>query len=276
MPSDDELMRLWLLGEPFEGVAPPVSFGTGSVVGLVTGSVVGIAGSITATIPTGTIVGADIQPGGTVSITTGTIVGIGGSILASATLATGSIVGVASIATGTTVVVRGGHDPVSEIPVVVIDYAHHEIHEGEGRVLRNYIDLTNGQIYNIGFISTTGSYMHLILAFGAEAESHVELWEGATFSASGSPVTPVNRNRFQADEADAKWFAGVTVAVSGTFLAAWKMGSGKNSSGEALERAEWILKKGTPYFIRLVNDTSSNNWLLYDIDYYIEFALGST
>lgn len=232
MPSDDELMQSWLLGEPYNGIAPPVS--------LATGSVVGVQGTMTAT------------------------------------LAAGSAVAISSIYTGTTVVVRGGHDPVSEIPIVGIDYPHHEIHEGEGRVIRNYRDLTNGQIYNIGLISTTGSFMHLALAFGAEAESHVELWEGATFSASGTPITAINRNRNQADEADAKWFDGVTVSVSGTFLAAWKMGSGKQSSGEAVERAEYILKKGTPYFIRLVNDTSSNNWLLYDIDYYIEYALGGT
>lgn len=54
------------------------------------------------------------------------------------------------------------------------------------------------------------------------------------------------------------------------------MGVGKQQSGEAIDRAEFILKKGTAYFLRLVNDTNANNWVLYDLDYYIEFALGNT
>jgi hypothetical protein len=66
------------------------------------------------------------------------------------------------------------------------------------------------------------------------------------------------------------------VAPGRTFLAAWKMGVGKQQSGEAIDRAEFILKKGTAYFLRLVNDTNANNWVLYDLDYYIEFALGNT
>lgn len=63
-------------------------------------------------------------------------------------------------------------------------------------------------------------------------------------------------------------YSGPTVTNDGTQLAAYKLGSGRSVGGTERSDSEIILKANTKYAMKIVNDTNSNNWFAYLIDWY--------
>lgn len=153
--------------------------------------------------------------------------------------------------------------------VNTVDYAHHEIHGGKHFFVKNWIDLTNGQVLDFLFVTAdTLAWAHMIVHFNFQAEANVAIYEDTVVSANGTAVTSYNRNRNSANVAGALVYSTPTVTSVGTLLSAYKAGSGKAVGGEARGSAELVLKQNSQYLIRVTNDTTSNNWFDYLADWY--------
>lgn len=153
--------------------------------------------------------------------------------------------------------------------IQTIDYAHHEIHEGDHYFVKGWMDLTNAQVFD--FLATTPDtlkWAHMLVEFSAEAESHITIYEGTTTSADGTAVTAVNRDRNSSNTAGLVVTHTPTITGVGTQIASYKMGSSQKTGGTVRANAELILKQNTKYLIRITNDTALNNWFDYLADWY--------
>lgn len=159
-------------------------------------------------------------------------------------------------------------DPSTEA-MPTVEYAHHEIHEGDHYFVKGWMDLTNAQVFD--FLATTPDtlkWAHMLVAFSSESEAHVTIYEGTTTSADGTAVTAVNRNRNSTNTAGLVVTHTPTITDVGTQIVSYKMGSMQKSGGEARGNNELILKQNTKYLIRITNDTALNNWFDYLADWY--------
>lgn len=157
----------------------------------------------------------------------------------------------------------------SSSALVSIDFAHHEIHEGDHYFIKNFTIISGSGVLDfLAVTPNTTKWAHMLVQFSFEAEANIVIYEGATTSADGSAVISYNRNRNSANTAAVILYTGPTVTTTGTQISAYKTGSGKLTGGESRASAELILKQNTKYLIRVTNDTVSNNWVDYLADWY--------
>lgn len=162
--------------------------------------------------------------------------------------------------------------------LVTIPTDHHEIHGGGSYVASRSVDLGNGASDTVLIIvpdDDTKRY-HMVTSYGAELESHFDAYEGATLSATtsatGTPLTSFNRNRNSSNtSALGIYFSPVLASVGGdgTKILEKHAGSGKQVGSETRGNDEIILKNNTKYVLRLTNSTTSNNYVNWELNYYI-------
>jgi hypothetical protein len=159
--------------------------------------------------------------------------------------------------------------------LIAVDFAHHEVHEGEHFSYTNAQDLGNGA--TISFTLTTPNsaiWSHLGLEINGEAEYEVQLFEGATgLTSSGTIVTnPAvinsNRNSANTNTLIVRGTPTLGAGSKGTLIRNFHAGSGKSSGGIAGTGQENILKQNTIYWLDLINFTTSNNYLSWIIEWY--------
>ena len=156
----------------------------------------------------------------------------------------------------------GPGDPISNMPVV-IDAAHHHLHEGETHQY-TYAPaaLANGNNLDHRFVvptlTATTRTPHIVIELDSTGESWVYLYETPTTSANGTLQTVVNKNRNSATTPGSTVYLTPTVTAVGTFLSAWIVGSGKQSGGSTRESIEWDLKSNTTYLIRVTAKNANN------------------
>lgn len=95
--------------------------------------------------------------------------------------------------------------------------------------------------------------VHGALGFYSSAGALFELFEGATVSANGSEITPVNHHRTSTYESLVQAFADPTVTDDGDRIDVAGVGSsggGAKLGGSARPGAEWDLKPNTIYLAR--------------------------
>jgi hypothetical protein len=169
-------------------------------------------------------------------------------------------------------------DNVFHGSLITIPPEHHEIHCGDSYEMTHSIDLTNGQIYNILIIvpNATGTgqaqkLWHFKGEVDTEAEALIEFFEGPTYSAAGTGLTSVNRNRQLA--ASYTDYLGITYTPTltgdGTRIFIKRVGSGRSSGGSATRSDEFVLKNNTAYLLRVTNATTTANWCNFDLNYYV-------
>jgi hypothetical protein len=148
----------------------------------------------------------------------------------------------------------GPGDPISNIPVL-IDYPHHQVHEGEAfQFTYSPAALANGNNLDfrivVGAVTATTRVPHLVVEADCTAETWIHLYEAPTTSGNGTQKTAYNRNRGSAATPNATiWEAPVTAA--GTELNAAIVGSGNKVGGSDRASAEWPLAPSTVYLVRL-------------------------
>jgi len=143
--------------------------------------------------------------------------------------------------------------------IINIDYAHHEIHEGNSYVLNGHDDdLDVGQNFDLTVITAnTTNWMHAVWnAEGVEA-IHIYVYEGVTVNVEGNPTIPINRDRNSPNTSDAICREGDTFNAFGTLLWEWHTGD-KKASGIGGERDEYILRQGTTYLFRVQSEVINN------------------
>lgn len=167
----------------------------------------------------------------------------------------------------------GPYDPISRIPVM-IDFDHHQVHEGEAFQYSWYGAVNNtSKDFKVVVpnVAATTRTPHMIMEVVSDATALVYLHEGTTFTAEGVEDSAVyNRNRNIATAAGTKiYVAGgtaLTVNALGTKLwTGWLIASTKASLATDRSLSEWDLKGNTVYLARVTTTGAANvlvrlNW----------------
>ena len=150
-----------------------------------------------------------------------------------------------------------------------VSYAHHEMHEGNHYFVKKWLDVTgSGTVTYFMFITpNTTEDIHAKAKLFAEAEFTVEIYEGGTVSANGTPVTGVNNNRNSTNTASLTAYANPTVTTDGTLIWSSKMGSGRASTGVSPEFGyEIIAQRNQTYLFKITKDSTGTHW--FDVDFW--------
>jgi hypothetical protein len=167
---------------------------------------------------------------------------------------------------------------------IAISPEHHEIHCGDSYEATDNVTLGNGAtrdyliiVPNEGTISGTNpgadqsiKIYHMLELIEAESEIEVTLYEGAD-RVAGTAITSFNRNRNSTytDTLDISY--GPTGGTTdGTIIwGPWRVGSGRADAGTRDRNSEFVLKDNTKYILKIVNQTTSNNNVNVEFDYYV-------
>ena len=154
-----------------------------------------------------------------------------------------------------------------------IDYAHHEIHDGNAYEYSNALDFTNAETKS--FLLTTEdstAWAHFIFEIEAESEFNVDFYEGATPDTVGSAVTApavINKDRNSNNEAGMTLTSPTLGAgAKGTLIRRHHGGSGKKAGGGSRGAIEIILAQDTAYWVDITNVSTSNNFIAWMIEWY--------
>lgn len=162
--------------------------------------------------------------------------------------------------------------------VNTVDISHNKIHAEDHYFVKNYIDLSNAQVYDILFVTpNTTKHGHIVYSFSSELEATIQVYEATTTSADGTSVTSYNNNRNSVNTAGILVYHTPTVTGVGTQIKAVVIGSGLlRESGEYRQEHELVLKQNTKYLIRVTNATASDNLFDYHFSWYEHTALSNT
>lgn len=137
-----------------------------------------------------------------------------------------------------------------------------------------------GGVYDFNITTPATGYVHWRpTTFGTSANITIlELFEGATRSATGGTITPVNRNRNNATASAVTVNYAVTTTATGTLLRSVTAGAGgvtARAGGSASgESEEFVLKPGTNYLLRLTNIGSTTATTAYLTGFWYEEGVG--
>lgn len=141
----------------------------------------------------------------------------------------------------------GPGDTISNVPVV-IDFEHHQIHEGESYLsFDEQLSLATSTVkYSIDVPVATSPHMIVSVdAYGGSAI--IRLFHTATYT-GGTPLVNNNRNRNIPNTATITITKAVT-SIDGTQFEALLAGTGKSGGGSNRNMSEFVLKAGGTYRI---------------------------
>lgn len=154
----------------------------------------------------------------------------------------------------------GPGDPISNIPVV-IEYDHHQVHEGESYVYSNLISsLSSGsnkdfRINVPSAMTTVDRTAHMIVEVVSTLEAEVYINEDMTYTVGngGTARTSYNRNRLlAANLAKTIVYEDTIPATTGTNVWIGLTGSAKRAGSSGRSLNELILRPGD-YLIRIIS-----------------------
>lgn len=144
-----------------------------------------------------------------------------------------------------------------------MDYAHHEIHEGDHYFYTDYdgdVDTAGPKYYRLTTPNTT-KWIHLNLNLYSEGVGTWQLFENPTVNAAGTTATTFNNNRNSGNTAGLVVAYDATSTADGTLLKTWRTGSGTTVPtrvGSSSSRdEEIILKQAEDYFIKFTPDADN-------------------
>ncbi len=147
-----------------------------------------------------------------------------------------------------------------------IDYAHHEIHAGSHYYVSGHsaLDATDTVEFIVVTPDTT-TWAHMYFVYSGNKGFHVDVYEGATFTAAtGTLATPRNNNRNEADASilEVRLDPSGIATDAATLIDQQKIGPaspGKSDIGGSVGREdELILKQNETYLFRVTSDENSN------------------
>jgi len=163
--------------------------------------------------------------------------------------------------------------------LAVIDYAHHEIHEGSTFLVSYKSPDANPIADNatISYIITThGKYVHMLARGACGGDAEAALYEGTTVTAgTGTAMTAFNKNRASIKAPTVGVRRDMTVDTVGTLIENEFIpgGTGPQAVGGAgVSRAEWVLALNTIYMVRITNRAGNAQPMSLAIEWYEESA----
>lgn len=162
----------------------------------------------------------------------------------------------------------GPGDVISNVPVV-IDFDHHQVHEGETYKALDAVTTINTNTVKYGITVPVfanpiqGPHM-VIQADTYNGSVRVDIYEVATFT-GGALLTANNRNRNVGSAPQTTIKTGVT-STNGTLIESFLSGSASRAAGADRKASEWVLKSNTIYRVDVVGQIAqtvvimSFNW----------------
>lgn len=173
----------------------------------------------------------------------------------------------------------GPYDPISRIPVMM-DFAHHQLHEGETYQYAFYGAVNNTSKdfrLLVPNVAATTRTPHLVLEYISDATSFLYLYEGPTWTSGGTEATTIyNRNRNSTNTPGMKIYAAggtaLTNNTTGTLLyTGWTIASARASVTSDRSLSEWDLKANTEYMVRITTGGQAN--CLLRMDWYEDLGV---
>lgn len=148
--------------------------------------------------------------------------------------------------------------------LIIVQQAHHEIHEGDHYHVSGFDVLADTQSTVFTMITPdTTKWVHLVFDVESTGETYFGIFEGGTITATGTVVTPVNNNRNSSNTSAVRLYKNSTIGSSGTSLGQHLFGVASNpatSMGGGIGREdELILKQNTLYHFIFVSNSNGNN-----------------
>ena len=168
----------------------------------------------------------------------------------------------------------GPGDVISNIPVI-IEFEHHQLHEGETQRAEDYQASLGSSTVKYGItvptFTTTINSPHMVIGVDVYGGNViVQVYETATFT-SGSALTKFNRNRNSSTTVTTTITGGVT-SSNGTLMHTFFGGAGKSGSGSGRSEVEYILKSNTIYRVDLIGRAAGTEAVIY-FDWYEDLGV---
>lgn len=165
----------------------------------------------------------------------------------------------------------GPADVISNLPVV-IEYDHHQIHEGETFRLSTYTpSLAQNSVKELrlsvpiitaGTLNIAAVCPHFRFEIVTSDAALINIWEGVTATTAGTERLPINLERNGTYVSKLKVFEDSSAPTTSTMLWQGFTTVAKNNAGGIDGSAnEFVLKSGTDYLFRVTSQASSNKVL---------------
>lgn len=148
-------------------------------------------------------------------------------------------------------------------PLTTIDFAHHEIHEGDHFFVNGFGTVGAGT--SLDFLVTTSTInAHMRLDVVASFQTEVYIYENPNYGTfvDGTGITPFNSNRNSAGTSTLTLVLNRTIGTAGTLLSSTSFGgstSPQNKIGGGINREdELILKNNEDYVFRITSRSAGN------------------
>lgn len=154
-----------------------------------------------------------------------------------------------------------------------ITYEHHEIHSGSHFYNCGYSTLASGDSLDFQVTTpNTSEWAHMTFQFEGTQQTIIEVFEGASVDADGTPVTAYNNDRNSAHTTSFTLLQeGGTVNTVGTLIYSQSVGVAGNANkaqqGFSDRQKELILKQNTTYRF-VVTSGGSGNLVAYCGEWY--------
>lgn len=160
--------------------------------------------------------------------------------------------------------------------ILVVDYAHHEIHDGSSYRADVLETVGSGNTLSLSITTPAGpKQCHMLFEVETGNSANVVIYEGTSLTANtGNAVTPRNANRNVADGSTAVVKSQATINTTGaTILHSMFTGQpganpGAADGGSASTRHEWILKPSTTYSVILTEIATTSQLMRIEFDWY--------
>lgn len=167
--------------------------------------------------------------------------------------------------------------------IAIVDYEHHEIHDGSHFFNVRHVDVPANDILDIRFTTPdTTKWLHMTYQFETEAEYIADLYEGVTIVNPGTALTAINNDRNSTNTSGLTLFDYIvnvdvananvdTVIASATLLLDVHTGTSgflTSSGGSAKRENEIILKQNTSYSFRFANQSGTTEYVAWAFKWY--------
>jgi len=146
-----------------------------------------------------------------------------------------------------------------ENAVVMMDLAHHMVHEGDSFTLSDFdadVDVAGPKYWLIRVPANVE--FHIKISIECDTGSLLEFFENPTITGDGTELTFYNNNRNSSNTTTMFASKDPTNSAEGTRLQSSRVGAGreKKLGGVGRTQFEWILKSGEEYLIKITVDSN--------------------
>lgn len=119
-------------------------------------------------------------------------------------------------------------------------------------------------------ITPNGNPIHTAMQIAGGGDCVLSLYEGTTYSAAGTAITPLNLNRSSSNLSDVSASVSPTITDVGTLIYQLYAagGTGGNASGGHADFQRGILKSGETYLFRLTNTSGGTKPMQISLQFF--------